>query len=83
MIAEPEGDLYKFARCDELILQLPFFMAGHTLCCGGAAVPIDSFMRLGAFDPEAVAAMSKAFDAACEKLSDIDQPEVTREVIAG
>lgn len=46
-------------------------------------MPIDSFMQPGAFDTEAVAAMSKAFDAACEKLSETDQPEVTREVIAG
>jgi hypothetical protein len=46
-------------------------------------MPIDSFMRPGVFDPEMVAAMSEAFDAACEKLSDTDQPEVTREVIAG
>jgi hypothetical protein len=37
----------------------------------------------GAFDPEAVAAMTEALDAACEKLGDIDQPEVAREVIAG
>jgi hypothetical protein len=37
----------------------------------------------GAFDAEAVAAMSEAFDAACETLGDIDQPEVAREVIAG
>jgi hypothetical protein len=27
--------------------------------------------------------MTEAFDAACEKLGDIDQPEVAREVIAG
>jgi hypothetical protein len=27
--------------------------------------------------------MAEAFDAACEKLGDIDQPEVAREVIAG
>jgi hypothetical protein len=45
-------------------------------------MPIDSFMQPGAFDAEVVAAMSAAFDAACEKLSDTDQPEVTREVIA-
>ncbi len=46
-------------------------------------MPIDSFMQPGAFDSETVAAMTEAFDAACEKLSDTDQPEVTREVIAG
>jgi hypothetical protein len=27
--------------------------------------------------------MIETFDAACEKLGDIDQPEVAREVIAG
>ncbi len=46
-------------------------------------MPIDSFMQPGAFDPEAIAAMSEAFDTACNKLQDTDQPEVTREVIAG
>jgi len=34
-------------------------------------------MQPGAFEPEATAAMSTAFDAACE-----GQPEVVREVIA-
>jgi hypothetical protein len=50
----------------------------------GAAVPIDPFKRLdpGAFDAEVVAAMCEAFDAASEKLGDIDQPEVAREAIA-
>jgi hypothetical protein len=48
---------------------------------GGAAIPI--FILPGAFDPEAIGAMIEAFDAACEKLGDIDQPEVAREVIAG
>jgi hypothetical protein len=46
-------------------------------------MPIRSFVEPGAFDPEAIAAMTKAFDAACEKLGDIDQPEVAREIIAG
>jgi hypothetical protein len=46
-------------------------------------MPIHSVMQRGAFDPEAIAAMTEAFDAACEKLGDIDQPEVAREVIAG
>ena len=50
---------------------------------GGSAVPIRTFTQPGAFDPKAIAAMTEAFDAACEKLSDTDQPEVTREVIAG
>jgi hypothetical protein len=46
-------------------------------------MPIRTFIQSGAFDPEAIAAMTEAFDAACEKLRDIDQPEVAREVIAG
>jgi hypothetical protein len=46
-------------------------------------MPIRSFVEPGAFDPEAIAAMSGALDAACEKQCDTDQPEVTREVIAG
>jgi hypothetical protein len=37
----------------------------------------------GAFDPEAIAAMTEAFDVVCENLGDTDQPEVAREVIAG
>jgi hypothetical protein len=41
-------------------------------------MPIDPFKRLapGAFDGEVVTAMCEAFDAACDKLQDTDQPEV-------
>jgi hypothetical protein len=46
-------------------------------------MPIRSFIQSGAFDAEAIGAMAEAFDAACEKLGDIDQLEVAREVIAG
>ena len=46
-------------------------------------MPIRALIQSGAFDPDAIAAMTQAFDAACEKLADIDQPEVAREVIAG
>ena len=46
-------------------------------------MPIPTFTQPGAFDPKAIAAMTEAFDAACKKLSDTDQPEVTREVLAG
>jgi hypothetical protein len=49
----------------------------------GAAMPIRTLIQSGAFDPEAIAAITEAFDAACKKLGDIDQPEVAREVIAG
>jgi hypothetical protein len=46
-------------------------------------MPIRTLIQGGSFDPDAIAAMTEAFDAACEKLRDIDQPEVKREVIAG
>jgi hypothetical protein len=46
------------------------------------AMPIGPFMASGAFEPEAIAAMSEAFEAACEVLHEAGQPEVVREVIA-
>jgi hypothetical protein len=46
------------------------------------AMPTHSFMVPAAFEPEAVAAMSEAFEAACEVLQDAGQPEVVREMIA-
>jgi hypothetical protein len=36
----------------------------------------------GAFDPEAITAMSKALDAAFEELRYTGRPEVVREIIA-
>jgi hypothetical protein len=48
----------------------------------GEAMPTRSFMAPGAFEPEAVAAMSEAFEAACEVFRDARQPEVVREMIA-
>ena len=45
-------------------------------------MPIRSFLEPGAFEPEAVAAMSEAFEAACKELQDGSQREVAREVIA-
>ncbi len=36
----------------------------------------------GVFDPEATAAMGEAFDAACEELHCISQPEAVRELVA-
>jgi len=35
------------------------------------------------FEPDAVAAMSEAFDAACKQLQGASRREATREVIAG
>ena len=50
---------------------------------GQAAMPINSFLEQGAFDPEATAAMGEAFDAACEQVHCTTQPEVVRGLIAG
>ena len=46
-------------------------------------MPIRSFLQPGAFEPEAIAAMGEAFDAACKELAETGQAEVAREVIAG
>jgi hypothetical protein len=48
----------------------------------GAAVRIRSFMQPGAFDPEAIAAMSEAFEATLKDLPGVP-PDIVREVIAG
>lgn len=47
-----------------------------------AAMSMRSFMKPGVFEPEAIAAMSEAFDAACKALNDTGQPELVLEVIA-
>jgi len=51
------------------------------LCWVGAAMPIRSFIQPGAFDPEAIAAMSEALEAALKELQDTGQ-SVAPEVIA-
>ena len=43
-------------------------------------MPIHSYIQPGAFEPEAVAAMSEAFEVALKELQDTG--DVTREVIA-
>jgi hypothetical protein len=43
---------------------------------------IRSFVTPGVFDPEALAAMGEAFDAACKALEDTGQPQIVREIIA-
>ncbi len=68
-------------QCNFQVFNFWVFIACALL--GGAAMPIRTFIQPGAFDPEAIGAMIEAFDAACEKLGDLDQPEVAREVIAG
>lgn len=45
-------------------------------------MPIRSFVTPGVFDPEALAVMSEAFEAALKALHDTGQPEEAREVIA-
>lgn len=40
------------------------------------------FIPPGAFEPEALAAMSEAFEAACKELQYTGPPEVVREAIA-
>jgi hypothetical protein len=46
-------------------------------------MPIHPFVDRAAFDPEAIAAMGEALEAALKELQDDGQPEVTREVMAG
>ena len=43
---------------------------------------IHSFVKPEVFDPEALATMDEAFDAACKALDDTGQPQIVREVIA-
>ena len=45
-------------------------------------MPILSFVEPGAFDPEAIAAMSEALEAAFKELQDTGEPGVVRERIA-
>ena len=42
---------------------------------------IQSFVKPGEFEPEAIAVMSEAFDAACKALNDTGQPESVLEVM--
>jgi hypothetical protein len=56
--------------------------AGETPVERVIAMPIGPFMVPGAFEPEAVAAMSEAFEAAYEVLHEAGQPEAVREAIA-
>jgi hypothetical protein len=46
-------------------------------------MPICSSASSGVFfEPEVIAAMSEAFEAACKVLQDVDPPKVVREVMA-
>jgi hypothetical protein len=54
----------------------------HALNRGvGAAMPIRPFIQPGAFEPEAIEAMSEAFEAAMNELQD-GGGDVTRELVA-
>jgi hypothetical protein len=57
-------------------------MARALLGDGQAAMAIRPIVEPGAFDPETIAVMSEALEAALKKLGDIDQREVMREIIA-
>ena len=46
-------------------------------------MPIHNFMQPGAFEPDVIAAMSEALEAALKELQDTGQSEVTAEIIAG
>ena len=48
----------------------------------GAVMPTHSFMQPGAFEPEAIAAMSEAFDAACESQREAMRETIARRIIA-
>jgi hypothetical protein len=48
----------------------------------GVAMPIRSFVEPGAFDPEAIAEMSEALEAALKELQGTGEPDVVRERIA-
>jgi hypothetical protein len=43
---------------------------------------IHSFVKVGLFEPDVIAVMSEAFEAACQALDDTGQPEVVLEIIA-
>jgi hypothetical protein len=45
-------------------------------------MPINPFITQGAFEPEATAAMGKAFDAACKELCAVGQLQMVRKLVA-
>ena len=45
-------------------------------------MPIESYLTIGVFSPEATAAMGEAFDSACEELRIPDQSNALRSLIA-
>jgi hypothetical protein len=57
-------------------------MARALLRGWGARMSIRLFIQPGAFEPEAIAVMSQALEAALKELQHTGQTEVTQEVIA-
>jgi hypothetical protein len=45
-------------------------------------MPINPFTEQGAFDPEAIAAMGEAFDAACNEICAVGQLQMVRTLLA-
>jgi hypothetical protein len=45
-------------------------------------MPIHPFTEDGAFEPDATAAMGKAFDAACEELCEVGRLQMVRKLVA-
>jgi hypothetical protein len=45
-------------------------------------MPVSPFREQGAFEPEATAAMSEAFNAACNELREVGQLQMMRKLVA-
>ena len=45
-------------------------------------MPIRPFIQVGEFDPEAIAVMNKAFQAAITELQDTGQPDMVLDILA-
>jgi hypothetical protein len=75
---------HKLTLFIDLLLHSTDFQAMFVACSLGLAraMPIRSFVEPGAFDPEAIAAMSEALEAAVKELQGTGEPEVVRERIA-
>jgi hypothetical protein len=65
-----------------LLDDLPTYGESFATVGESAAMSIQSFAKLGEFEPEAIAAMSEAFEASCKELNDAGQPKLVLEVIA-
>jgi hypothetical protein len=79
---ESDSEHNRQTKLDERALS--FSNLSHSLCHKGgvAAMSIHSFVESRLFEPDAIAVMSEAFEAACEALDDTGQPRVVLEIIA-